>query len=465
MYFERFYNSELAQASYLVGCQATGEAVVIDPERAVDQYLEAAEREKMSIVAVTETHIHADFLSGTRELAHRTGATMYLSDEGDADWKYQFHGPKDVLVKDGDVIEVGNLALKVLHTPGHTPEHISFVLTDKPASPEPMGVFTGDFIFVGDVGRPDLLERAAGFQDTMRRGASVLWSSLQRFREFPDYLQLWPAHGAGSACGKALGAVPQTTLGYEKLANWAFQVSSEAEFIEEVLRDQPEPPRYFAQMKRMNKVGPALLEDLPEPHVLDADELAVRLESGRWIIDPRPWEEYAREHIPGTLHLPEGRLFTTWAGWLLPYDQNLVLLAADATQAGRLRRSLQSIGLDRVTGVVLPQVVESYRGQFVSTPKVAVEELAGLSGAAIVDVRGQREWDAGHLESATHLHLGGLAARLDELPQGDPLVVHCQSGARSAIAVSLLEKLGIQAVNLRGGYAALAAGRERVGVG
>jgi hydroxyacylglutathione hydrolase len=233
MLIKRFYDDKLAQASYLVGCAATGEALVVDPNRDVEQFVEAAEREGMRITHITETHIHADFVSGARELAERTGGTLYLSAEGGDQWQYEFAGDADaVLLKDGDSFRVGNVQIDVLHTPGHTPEHLSFVVTDTAGADRPMGVFTGDFIFVGDVGRPDLLERAAKYAGTMEEGARVLYGSLQKFKTaLPDYVQLWPGHGAGSACGKALGAVPQTTLGYEKLFNWGLAAGTEDEFV------------------------------------------------------------------------------------------------------------------------------------------------------------------------------------------------------------------------------------------
>ena len=220
MIIRNFYDDKLAQASYLVGCAATGEAIVIDPLRDIQQYLDMAEAQNLRITAVTETHIHADYLSGSRELAAATGARLFLSDEGDDLWKYAYANKSGAtLVKDGDVIRIGNLTLKVMHTPGHTPEHISFLLTDHPMSNEPHSLFTGDFVFVGDVGRPDLLERAANFEGTMEAGARTLFRSLRKLDELADSLLIWPGHGAGSACGKALGGSPVTTLGYERKTN------------------------------------------------------------------------------------------------------------------------------------------------------------------------------------------------------------------------------------------------------
>jgi hydroxyacylglutathione hydrolase len=236
MLLERYYDESLAQASFLVGCERTREAIVIDPNRDVARYVKAAAARRMTIRYVTETHIHADYLSGARGLAEAARATLLLSGHGGADWSYRFADGDGVrLVQEGDEITLGAVRLRVLHTPGHTPEHVAFLVTDTAAGDAPMGIVTGDFVFVGDVGRPDLLEKAANVRGSMEQSARQLYASLQRLRTFPDYLQLWPGHGAGSACGKALGAVPQTTLGYERVVNPAFQQATEAEFVRWVL--------------------------------------------------------------------------------------------------------------------------------------------------------------------------------------------------------------------------------------
>ena len=366
MLLRYFYDHKLAQASYFVGCQETGEAIVVDPARDIQPYIEAAESEDMRIVGTTETHIHADFVSGSRELAERVGATLYLSDCGDEEWKYGFAGQYDHnLVQDGDSFKVGNLRFEVLHTPGHTPEHISFLLTDTIAADRPMGIFTGDFVFVGDVGRPDLLEKAAGFVDTAEIGARQMFQSLQRFRQLPDYLQVWPGHGAGSACGKDLGAVPTSTVGYEKLFNWAFNVAGEENFVTKLLADQPEPPRYFAMMKRVNKEGPAVLHNLEHrgtptgppsgppsrqlSRELPFDALVSALENDLPVVDTRSPELFAQGHIPGTLNIPLESSFTTWAGWLLDYHHPYYLIS-DRQNLSEVIRYLSSIGLDNCAG-------------------------------------------------------------------------------------------------------------------
>ena len=461
MIVSRFYEPTLAQTSYLIGCAATGEALVIDPNRDIERYLEDAAREGLSITHVTETHIHADFLSGARELAARTGARLYLSDEGDADWKYQFAG-EGTLIRHGDRITVGRILIDVVATPGHTPEHVTFLITDSAAADQPIAAATGDFVFVGDVGRPDLLERAANIKGTMEKGARTLWRSLQAFNAHEDWLQIWPGHGAGSACGKGISAVPYSTLGYERRFNWAFRLTDEQAFVDEVLAGQPEPPKYFAMMKRLNKVGPRLLGGFHAPARLDDHRLLDLLAHGALVVDTRATGEYAAEHLPGTINIPLNRQFVTWAGWLLPYDADLHFIVDRVTDAHavELVRQLALIGLDRVAGAAEAGVVQraAERGHQVGTvPQITVETLAGQLAAreaVVIDVRSQSEWDGGHLPTARHIPLGYLGDRLADVPNDQPVVVQCQAGARSAIAASVLRRAGrTNVTNLVGGFA------------
>lgn len=464
MIVKRFYDEKLAQASYLIGCAATGEALVVDPNRDVEQYVEAAAREDLRITHVTETHIHADFVSGLRELARRTGATMYLSDEGDESWKYAYAGEGPaVLLRDGDHFRVGNIRIDVLHTPGHTPEHLTFLVTDGATADRPIAALTGDFVFVGDVGRPDLLERAAGIAGTMEAGARRLFRSLQAFKAHPDWLQIWPGHGAGSACGKGLSAIPHSTVGYERLFNWAFAIGDEDEFVRAVLAGQPEPPKYFAEMKRINKEGPRILDGIHRPGRLPAERLAPALEAGALVVDARPAADFAAGHVPGTINIPLDRSFNTWAGWLVPYDRDFYLIVdeRDAHAVDEAAADLAMIGLDRVAGYFGADAIQLWaaRGAALQTvPRLTPDELARLMDAgdvAILDVRGHAEWEAGRLPGVPNVPLGYLADRLDEIPAGRPLVVHCLSGARSAIAASVLQARGIaDVVDLAGGFAA-----------
>ena len=455
MLLRRLYDTKLAQASYLVGCQATGDALVIDPNRDIEQYVAAARSEGLRIVFVTETHIHADFVSGTRELAAKTGARPVLSGEGGADWSYAWAGDAGAMVaKDGDTFMVGNVKVDVLHTPGHTPEHISLRITDTRATNQPMGVFTGDFLFVGDVGRPDLLERAAGIKGTMEAGARQLFASLQRFKAYPDYLQIWPGHGAGSACGKALGAVPSSTLGYERIANWGLRADSEADFVSEVLAGQPEPPAYFAHMKRINRDGPTILGPRrPERQSAGALPALARTQV---VVDTRRTADFATGHVAGTLNIPLGNSFPTYAGSILPYDRPIHLIVAEASLDEALR-ALSSIGLDDVAGWSAPEALES-GGALERTPQVTPAELAArlAEGAVtVVDVRARSEWDEGHLPRARLIPLGKVGAHADELAKAGPLVIQCESGSRSAIAASVLLARGIVNIeNLTGGFSA-----------
>ncbi len=463
MYLRQFYDDGLAQASYMIGCQATGDAIVVDPLRDIAPYLEAARAEGLRITHVTETHIHADFVSGSRELAAQTGATLYLSAEGGTDWQYAYAaGDHAVLVHDGDRIQVGNIRLDVMHTPGHTPEHLSFVVHDTPRGVGPMGILTGDFVFVGDVGRPDLLERAAKVANTMEASAHTLFQSLRRFRELPDYLQVWPGHGAGSACGKALGAIPSSTVGYEKRANWGVAETDEAAFVQAVLDGQPEPPRYFAQMKRINREGPAILGGLPTPVERPAASIEALVAARAWILDLRAADAFAAAHVPSSISLPTSRSFSTWAGWLVPYDADITLLVSGenaAVTAAHAARELAMIGLDRVVGYLDADAAvaawrESGHEPSSITQITATALAAGLQDGSLsaVDVRGQSEWVAGHLPNVANIPVGYLSDHLPSLPVG-PLVVHCQAGARSAIAASLLHRLGRTDVqNLVGGY-------------
>ncbi len=454
MLFERFYDGDLAQASYFIGCQRSGEAVVVDPRRDVRVYQEKALEQEMEIVAVTETHIHADYLSGSRELAAATGATLYLSDEGTEDWKYGFGGEK---LYDGSGIQVGNVALRAVHTPGHTPEHVSFLVTDGATTDEPGFVLTGDFVFVGDLGRPDLLDEVAGGKDTRLLGARQTFRSLrEKFLTLPDYVQVWPGHGAGSACGKALGAVPASTVGYERLFSWwgrFVEEDDEEGFVRSLLADQPDAPMYFGRMKRQNKSGPPVLGERPPLVRHGAAELEEVLERCEIIfVDTRATEDFARGAVPGSLNIPDGGHFATWASWVIDPEQDgrpVVVLAAGAEGAARLRDRLSYVGVDNVTGYATS--LEGLEKKPAGT--VAPGELEKLGEPFVLDVRARSEYEAGHIPGAHQLHGGRVMWRLDELPGDRPIVTHCQTGSRSAVVASALRAAGFENVfELEGSY-------------
>jgi hydroxyacylglutathione hydrolase len=459
MLLQRLHDARLAQSSYLIGCAAAGDAIVIDPTRNIEQYLSAAAALGVRIGHVTETHIHADFVSGSRELAARTGATLYLSDEGGPDWRYEYAGSTGaVSLHEGDEVAVGSVRLRTVHTPGHTPEHLSFLVTDGAAATEPIAAVTGDFIFVGDVGRPDLLERAARHAGTMEASARTLFHSLQRFKSLPDWLQIWPGHGAGSACGKGLSSIPHSTIGYERRFNWAFAVGDEDEFVALVLAGQPAPPRYFGTMKRINKEGPALRAGASPPPLLAPERLAPLIAGGAFVIDTRPASEYAAGHVPGTLNIPLNTAFTGWAGWLAPYDRDLYLVMGTPAAAEQAVRDLAMIGLDRVAGIFGPEVLAAWAAAgcaLDTVSSIGVAELAGrLSDGTLtaIDVRSRAEWESGHIPGVRNFPLGELTDRLAELPANGALVVQCQGGGRSAIAASVLQRHGWDRVlNLSGG--------------
>jgi hydroxyacylglutathione hydrolase len=456
MLLKYFYDKSLAHASYLVGCQRTGEAIVIDPSRAVDQYIEAAAAEGLRITGSAETHIHADFVSGSRELADRTGATLYLSDEGPVDWKYQFtdmHSSR--LLKDGDVIQVGKIKLEVMHTPGHTPEHISFVLTDEGGGANvPMGIFTGDFVFVGAIGRPDLLETAAGVIGSAEKGARQLYHSLERFKSLPDHLQVWPAHGAGSACGKGLGAIPSSTVGYEKLFNPSLQYQDEQEFVDYILADQPETPFYFAVMKLLNKVGPELLRNLPTVMAVSPTDPA-KVSREQFVLDTRSSASFAGGHVPGSINVPSNFL-VQWAGFFVDYNKPLFLLT-DAESLATNLRHLRSIGIDNVQGyfdINASDVSKSFRESYSSaTPQELIARIEDGT-VRLVDVRAATEFREGHIRGAEHRFLGKLLRELPQINKSKTIVVQCFAGGRSAIAASILQRAGFSVINMTGGYKA-----------
>lgn len=447
MFFQHIYDKSLAQASYFIGCQKAGVAAVIDPKRDVDTYLEIAKQNNMKITHILETHIHADFLAGSRELAALTGAEMYLSAEGGSDWKYEF---PHVDVRDGDILKVGNLKIEVISTPGHTPESISFLLTDPPASDEPVMLFTGDFVFVGDVGRPDLLEKAAGMKGTQDIGAQQMYQSINKFDALPDYIQVWPGHGAGSACGKALGAVPSTTVGYEKIRNWAFQhKNDEVGFIKYLLEDQPEPPKYFAMMKKLNKVDRPLLTAVPKLKKLDYSELTAALAKGMKLVDARDKAEFAKGFIPGSINIQGNNSFGTWAGWFLPYDEPFMLLA-DESQLDDLTRKLMRIGLDTIHGYIPSTAIwEENGGSLEKVNQITIEEFKTLKedkDVQVVDLRGVAEYNAGHIKGAENVFVGTLPTNLDKISKDKKVLIHCQGGDRASIAYSLLARNGYKNV-------------------
>ncbi|GGG52115.1 Zn-dependent hydrolase [Kocuria dechangensis] len=463
MLIERIYDEDLAQASYFIGCQRKGEAVVVDPRRDIDVYRTMAAANGMEIVAVTETHIHADYLSGTRELAAATGATIYVSAEGGPDWQYEFAGER---LHDGDAITIGNITVQAVHTPGHTPEHLSFLVTDGAFSDQPGYMLTGDFVFSGDLGRPDLLDEAAGGVDTRFVGAKQMFASLRdKFLTLPDYIQVHPGHGAGSACGKALGAIPSTTVGYERLYAWwgpYLAANDEEGFVNELLDGQPDAPMYFGRMKRQNRQGPAIMGERAPLEELDVQAVAADLAADAvTFVDTRPAAQVHEGTVAGALNIPAGRSTATYAAWAVDPGRDsrpLVLLADGQEQAQEMWDHLVRVGIDAVRGFVtgiegLPQ----------ATPKlVQPEGVEAFDKALLLDVRAKSEHAAGHVPGSTQLHGGRILWNLDMLPAEGTIVTYCQSGLRSSVAASALRHAGYDVVELDGSYAAWAAHQENL---
>ena len=436
MFFKQFYDNHLSQASYLVGCQRTGEAIVIDPVRDLTKYMEVADSQGFKITQAAETHIHADFASGIRDVQERLNANIYVSGEGDDQLSYKNMPEHTNFVKNQDIIQVGNIKLEVLHTPGHTPESISFLLTDEGGgSSVPMGLFSGDFIFVGDIGRPDLLEKSVQMEGTTEIGAKQMYQSIEGVKNLPDYIQIWPGHGAGSPCGKALGAIPMSTLGYEKINNWAFNVTDESKFVETLTSNQPAPPHHFAQMKKINQFG----MNMYQPY-----DVFPSLDNARIAFDLRSKEAFHGGHTEGTINIPYNQNFINQIGWYLDYENSIDLIG-DKSTVEQAAHTLQLIGFDNVAGYRLPK-------SEILTQSIHSVDMTGKE-EYILDVRNEEEWNNGHLDQAVNIPHGKLLNENIPFNKEDKIYVHCQSGVRSSIAMGILENKGFEnVVNIREGY-------------
>ena len=461
MFFKQIVDEKLAQYAYLVGCQRTRQAMLIDPERDIDRYVAIARREGLRITAVADTHIHADFLSGCLEFVERYGCRAYLSAEGGPGWQYEWAEGRDsvTLLRDGDRFDVGGIEFEAMHTPGHTPEHMSFLVTDRGAGAgEPMGMVSGDFVFVGDLGRPDLLESAAGQTGEMEPSARRLYASALGVFELPDYLRIWPGHGAGSACGKALGAVPDTTAGYEKRFSPALAAvrSGEDAFVEYILDGQPEPPLYFGRMKEQNRRGPSVLGPLPRPRRLSGVELLdIAGEGGSVVVDTRADRlGYYGGHIPGSIYAPLNKSFPTVTGCYVDPSWRIVLVCR-GDEVEEAVRDLVRVGLDRVVGWASPGELagfESAGGALATIEVIDFDEVGRRlpdPEVQVLDVRRATEFAEARIDGAANIAHTRLACRLGELPRDRQLLVHCLSGARASAAVSLLAREGfrVAAVN------------------
>lgn len=445
MFFEFIFDKSLAQASYIIGCQGEGIAAVIDPKRDVDTYLKIAAENDLKITHVLETHIHADFLCGSRELAELTDAELYLSAEGDENWQYQF---PHIGLKHGDKIRLGNVLIEAIHTPGHTPEHLSYLVTDEAACDESVMFFSGDFVFVGDVGRPDLLDKISGKESSKNEGAHAQFKSLKELFKLKDFIQIWPGHGAGSSCGKSVGAVPTTTLGYEKIRNWALQFGDDENgFVKELLSDQPEVPTYYAKMKQLNKGKRALLTEVPTAKKLSKSDYEKAKSLGLKIVDAREWADYTKGHLPTAWSFPFDTSFSTKMGWLMSYNEEFIVII-DESQTEDLTRYLMRIGMDNLHGFVSPeQFLEWETNNLISAKTIDKKTLKSQlnnPNIQLVDVRSSTEFKEGHIGNAINLFYGTIDQNTQSVSKTKEVIVYCRTGRRAAAAYSVLESLGFE---------------------
>jgi len=452
MIVDRLFTPSLSHVAYLIADEASGEVGVVDPRRDIQCYLDWADARGLHIIAIFETHVHADFVSGGKDLAEATGATLYASRLGDQDFP---HHPLD----DGDDVRVGSLIVRAFWTPGHTPEHTSYLLIDPAQGDDPVAVFTGDALFVGDVGRPDLLG-AARTQELMSQLFSTI---IQRFASLPDATIVYPGHTAGSSCGKKIGDAPDSTIGAEKRTNHAFQPTTEEAFASAVMTNMPLAPTYYPELKRVNKVGPAALAELPLGEALTAEAVVAAQEGGALVVDARTPAAFGAGHIPGAVFAGWGANFLTWMGWFAPYDRETVFVLDDPAVFADLRTELQRIGLDRIAGYLdggmTAWTEAGYPAQTLA--QESASDLAAQLGEAgdairVLDVRNASEFADDHIEGAVNVFVGAIAQGA-EVPfdVGEPLAVICGTGYRSSVAASLLQARGYTGlVNVTGGMTA-----------
>ncbi|MFT4261727.1 MAG: MBL fold metallo-hydrolase [Candidatus Woesearchaeota archaeon] len=420
MILRQIEDKDLAQYSYLVGCQKTKEAIIIDPQRDIEKYFELAKKEGVNIVAAVDTHIHADYITGLREFAEKQ-IKVYASNEGGSDWQYEWLKNSNYnyeLIGDAAQIKIGNITLKAVHTPGHTPEHLTFLLIDHPRSDKPLAAFTGDFIFVGDVGRPDLLESAAKVEGAMEIGAKQLFNSIQKFKEQSKDLMILPGHGSGSACGKSLGAVPFSTFGYELDNSEALSFNDEKDFVEFILKDQPAPPMYFARMKKENKEGPDLYED-KKPELLDK---------------PRGKLINVGDRTCNTGILVDTNTLAEIAGSYIQKEDQITLLTKKENLQKNIN-TLMKIGLDNVVGYL-----EEYKEEQKNN-----EDKEHF----YLDVRGEKEYNEENLGTKLIPHTR-LPDHVQTLDKSKKIMVFCASGGRAESAASYLRSQGFDAENIGG---------------
>lgn len=446
MYFKQFYLGCLAHASYLIGSE--GEAAVVDPQRDVDQYIEEAARQNLTIKHVIETHLHADFVSGHRDLAKRTGAKIYFGSQAQPRFEH-------VPVKDGDEVRFGSVKLRFLETPGHTPESVCILVFEEKDSEIPSAVLTGDTMFIGDVGRPDLL----GATMSPQQLAGMLYDSLhQKLLTLPDEVKVFPAHGAGSMCGRNISSETSSTIGEQRKFNYALRPMPREEFIDMMTTDLPEAPAYFGQDAQLNREGPMTLDELPPLKELVPSDVMKFREQGAVVLDTRSADQYGTGHIPGSLNIGLGGQFATWAGTLISLKSAIVLVAEDEERVREARIRLARVGHENVVGFLGGGILSWHQANLplATTEQISVDELERRikegTTDQLLDVRRPGEWTSGHIKQAVHIPLNKLRENAGHLDPEKPITAICAGGYRSSAATSVLEQQGfLQITNVVGG--------------
>jgi glyoxylase-like metal-dependent hydrolase (beta-lactamase superfamily II)/rhodanese-related sulfurtransferase len=447
MIIHQFFIPGIAHSSYIVAGNRT--CAVIDPERDAGRYIAAAREMGLRITHILETHLHADFISGHLDLADATGAGIYASRSANCAFP---HTP----LSEGEEVILEDIRFSVIETAGHTPEHICFIATDTSRGPTPVALFSGDTLFVGDVGRPDL------FPGRAEELASSLYTNLQtKIMTLPDECEVYPAHGMGSLCGRAMAAKRTTTIGYEKKYNYALRITSRDGFIRALTSDMPAAPDHFTRCSETNRAGPALMRDLVRPVPIEPKSLAGRIQAdGAILLDVRSYLAFSGMHIPGAWHIDLTGNFATQAGWILPPGKDIILVVDDRSQAEEAALQLHRVGFDRVTGYIEGgMLVWGTAALPISrVPVISPEEAHALvrsNAAVLLDVRSQEEWQAAHVEEGIHIPWHDLRTRYTELDPAQQYVVMCRGGQRASIAVSILKRHGFAHIyNLGGGYTA-----------
>jgi len=456
MYFKQFYLACLAHASYLIGSE--GEAAVVDPQRDVDEYINEAAAQGFKIKYIIETHLHADFVSGHRELSERTGAEIVFSRTAQATFKHR-------AVKDGEELKLGKVVLRIMDTPGHTPESICILVTDTEVSRQPQRILTGDTLFIGDVGRPDL---AGGKGYTPQMMAGMMYDTLhEKLLHLSDDVEVYPAHGAGSMCGKNMSKERSSTIGEQRKFNYALKPMAKDEFVRMMTVDLAEAPAYFPKDAEINRTGAEILSQLHKPEPLSPEQvrqLASQTDNRRYIIlDVRTAGEFGAGHVPGSLNIGLGGQFAIWAGTLIPLTAPIVIVADSESQVEEAQMRLARVGIENVKGYLAGGVDEWQRSGFelASVPQISVNELSALLNdqkeLQVIDVRREAEYDSGHVPSAIHAPLATLGRTVEDLSvnPSKPTAVICAGGFRSSAATSILQQKGFaNLLNVTGGTTA-----------